>query len=162
MDCDLQDDISKIDEMLEHYRNGCEIVYGVRNDRRTDGSLYRFLSGGFYKIMHLFKTELVDQNSQFRLMSKKAVDMLREYKETEVFLPALVPLLGLKNEKVSYARLKRPAGKSGYSYGRLFRLAFSAITSHSAAPLGFITFGAVFSSVALSFLLNKMPISLLK
>ncbi len=147
MDCDLQDDLEILDDMLRHYADGCDIVYGVRSDRRADTPLYRFLSTGFYKVMKLCKTELVEQNSQYRAMSKKAVTMLREYDEREVFLPALVPLLGLKSAVVPYVRQERPAGESGYSFGRLFRLAFSAIRAYSFAPVGIITALSLLSSV---------------
>ncbi|MBQ6066622.1 MAG: glycosyltransferase family 2 protein [Clostridia bacterium] len=147
MDCDLQDDLEILDDMLRHYADGCDIVYGVRSDRSADTPLYRFLSGGFYKVMKLCKTELVEQNSQYRAMSKRAVKMLQEFGENEVFLPALVPLLGLKSAVVPYVRQERPAGDSGYSFGRLFRLAFSAIKSYSFAPVGIITALALLSAV---------------
>ena len=139
VDCDLQDDVNAMDEMLDRYEEGNEIVYGVRKKRIHEGRLHRRNAWLFYKLMRLCGTELVEEHSQFRLMSKRAVGMLSLYGEVNMFLPALVPLLGLKHTVVEHERWERTAGKSHYSIRKLMKLAAEAVTSFSAAPLALIT-----------------------
>lgn len=139
VDCDLQDDVNAMDEMLDRYEEGNEIVYGVRKKRIHEGRLHRRNAWLFYKLMRLCGTELVEEHSQFRLMSKRAVEMLSLYGEVNMFLPALVPLLGLKHTVVEHERWERTEGKSHYSIRKLMKLATEAVTSFSAAPLALIT-----------------------
>ena len=147
VDCDLQDDVNAMDEMLDRYEDGNEIVYGVRKKRVHEGRVHRSNAGLFYKLMKLCGTELVEEHSQYRLMSKRAIGMLSQYGEVNLFLPALVPLIGLKHAVVEHERWERTAGKSHYSVRKLFRLAVEAVTSFSAAPLALITLFTLFCGV---------------
>ena len=144
VDCDLQDDVSAMDEMLDRYEEGNEIVYGVRKKRVHEGRVHRNNAGLFYKLMKLCGTELVEEHSQYRLMSRRAVGMLAQYGEVNLFLPALVPLIGLKHTVVEHERWERAAGKTHYSVRKLTKLAAEAVTSFSAAPLALITLFALF------------------
>ena len=138
-DCDLQDDINAMDGMLTEYENGCEIVYGVRNRREKETAVHKSNAGVFYKLMKACGSELPPEHSQYRLMSKRAVEMLADYGEVNLFLPALVPTIGLKSATVAHLRTGRAAGKTNYSVMKLIRLAIEAVTSFSAAPLLLIT-----------------------
>ena len=146
-DCDLQDDINAMDEMLDRFDEGNEIVYGVRKKRVHEGVIHRNNAGLFYKLMKLCGTELVGEHSQYRLMSRRAVEMLSQYGEVNMFIPALVPLIGLKNTTVEHERMERAAGKSNYSFAKLVKLSVEAVTSFSSAPLALITLFTVFSVV---------------
>ena len=138
-DCDLQDDINAMDDMLTEYENGCEIVYGVRSRRDKETAIHKSNAGTFYKLMKACGSELPPEHSQYRLMSKRAVEMLADYGEVNLFLPALVPTIGLKSATVFHLRTERAAGKTNYSVMKLIRLAIVAVTSFSAAPLLLIT-----------------------
>lgn len=138
-DCDLQDDVNAMDGMLDEYEKGCEIVYGVRNKREKETAIHKNNAGIFYKLMKACGSELPPEHSQYRLMSKRAVEMLADYGEVNLFLPALVPTIGLKSATVSHLRTERAAGKTNYSVMKLIRLAIVAVTSFSAAPLLLIT-----------------------
>ena len=148
MDCDLQDDIDAVDRMLAEYHNGCELVFGVRSDRSKDSFSERTASGAFYKIMDLLQTGLVHEHANYRLMSKKALRLFREYTETNLYLPSAACLLGLKTGVVAHERFVRAAGTTGYSLMKRVRLAVDAITSYSAAPLWLLT-ATVFLNAAL-------------
>ena len=148
IDSDLQDDINAVDRMIEHYKNGCDIVYGVRNDRNSDPLVIRFTSFAFYKVMKKLKSDFVAEHSQYRLMSKKAILLLREFEEKDIFLPALVPSIGLKSATVEHIRHPRLAGKTHYNFSKRLGLAINAITSFSNAPLSIIT---VFAIIAFLF-----------
>ena len=139
IDCDLQDDINAMDGMLDEYEKGCEIVYGVRNRREKETAIHKNNAGLFYKLMKACGSELPPEHSQYRLMSKRAVEMLMDYGEVNMFIPALVPTIGLKSATVSHLRTERAAGKTHYSVMKLIRLAILAVTSFSSAPLLFIT-----------------------
>ena len=138
-DCDLQDDINAMDGMLTEYENGCEIVYGVRNRREKETAIHKNNAGIFYKLMKACGSELPPEHSQYRLMSKRAIGMLADYGEVNLFIPALVPTIGLKSATVAHLRSGRAAGKTNYSVMKLIRLAIEAVTSFSAAPLLLIT-----------------------
>ena len=146
-DCDLQDDINAMDGMLDAYEKGNEIVYGVRNIREKESFLHRNNAGLFYRLMSVCGSELPPEHSQYRLMSKRAIEMLADYGEVNLFIPALVPMLGLKSATVYYRRTERAAGKTNYSVKKLIRLAVMAVTSFSAAPLILITLFAVLCGV---------------
>lgn len=138
MDADLQDDINAIHEMISEYYLGNDIVYGVRSFRNEKSFFKPFSAGLFYKAMKAMGTELIPNHSQYRLMSKRALEALSEYGEVNLFLPALIPLLGFKNSIVYHKRIERFAGQSKYSIKSLFSLAFEAITSFSIIPIRLI------------------------
>lgn len=146
-DCDLQDDVKAMDRMLDEYEKGSEIVYGVRNRREKETAIHKNNAGMFYKLMKACGSELPPEHSQYRLMSKRAVEILKDYGEVNLFLPALVPTIGLKSATVAHLRTARAAGKSNYSVKKLIRLAIEAVTSFSAAPLGLITLFTVLCSM---------------
>ena len=146
-DCDLQDDINAMDKMLEEYEKGCEIVYGVRSRREKETFFHRNNAGMFYKLMTACGSELPPEHSQYRLMSKRAVEMLADYGEVNLFLPALVPTIGLKSATVSHLRTERAAGETHYPLKKLIRLSIEAVTSFSSAPLLFLTLFAALCGV---------------
>ncbi len=149
IDADLQDDINAVDDMLRAYSEGYEIVYGVRASRKNESFFIRATAALFYKLMKVLGTELIPNHSQYRLMSRRAVLALADYGEVNLFLPALVPLLGFKNTKVYHERIPRAEGRSKYSVKRLFLLAIQAITSFSLAPLRLLNWvGVLFLLVA--------------
>lgn len=135
MDADLQDDIHAIDEMIAKYYEGNDIVYGVRASRENEPVFIRASTRAFYKLMRVLGTELIPDHSQYRLMSRRALDALSLFEERNLFLPALIPLIGFKSAIVYHGRKKREVGKSKYSVKSLFRLACEAITSFSLKPL---------------------------
>ena len=138
MDVDLQDDIGAIDEMLEKYEAGCEVIYGVRSTRKDDSIIQRINSCGFYKVIRKLGADVVENHAEYRLMSKRAVLALGEYKETNLFLRGLVPMVGFKSDVVFYKREKRAAGKSHYPLKKLLALAYEAVTSLTLTPLRMI------------------------
>ena len=138
MDADLQDDINAFDKMLRYFSLGCEIVYGVRDNRKSDSFFKRNTASLFYKAMNHLGVELIYNSADFRLMSKKALDSLSKFKETNLFLRGIVPLLGYKTATVSYTRSKRIAGQSKYPLSKMLRLATDGITSFSIRPIRLI------------------------
>lgn len=138
LDADLQDDPAVIGEMLDAYGNGADIVCGVRNDRSSDGFLKRFSARAFYKLTRLLGVPGTADHADFRLMSRSAIESLREYPEVNLFLRALVPQLGYRQAVVYYSRKQRVAGRSKYSLARMMSLGLTGITSFSAAPLRLI------------------------
>lgn len=139
MDADLQDDIDTIDEMVEKYLNGADVVYGVRNSRKTDKFFKRFTAEAFYKFMKLMGVDLVFNHADFRLMSRRVLDALEGYKEVNLFLRGIVPNIGFKSENAYYERHERYAGESKYGLGKMISLAVDGITSFSVKPLGMIS-----------------------
>ena len=135
IDADLQDDTSVIREMVEEYHNGCEIVYGVRGSRKSDSFFKRTTAEGFYKLLAALGVKTVFNHADFRLMSAKALNELAEYKETNLYLRGLIPLLGLKTGKVVYERKERLAGESKYPLKKMLALALNGITSFSVQPI---------------------------
>lgn len=148
MDSDLQDDIGAVDEMLALFAAGNDVVLGVRNDRSSDGALERLSSKLFYVMMKAAKTGLVTEHSNYRLLSKKAVALLLENLPANYFLPCAASDLRLPRATVSYRRLKRVAGDSGYSLSGKLRLAKDAVFAHSAFPLKLISLAGVLSLLA--------------
>lgn len=140
IDADLQDDINVIVDMLNEYEKGNDIVYGVRNDRKTDSFFKRFTAQSFYKVMALMGVKSVYNHADFRLMSNRAVKQLSNYKERNLFLRGLVPLIGYNTTCVYYARKERQAGESKYPLKKMISFAFDGITSFSIKPISFITF----------------------
>lgn len=144
MDADLQDDIDAIDGMLEKFAAGCDVVYGVRMDRKTDGALKRMTAEGYYRLLKRMGAEVVFNHADFRLLSRRALDALAEYGEVNLFLRGIVPMLGFKSDVVYYARAERFAGKSKYSPKKMLGLAWEGITSLSIRPIRIVTaLGAV-------------------
>ncbi|WP_282676090.1 glycosyltransferase family 2 protein [Lactococcus cremoris] len=139
MDADLQDDINAIDEMLEKFENdGCDVVYGVRDNRETDTVFKRRTAGAFYKLMQGLGSQSVPNHADFRLMSRRALEGLAQFPEQNLFLRGMVPLVGYKSEIVYYKRGERFAGESKYPLKRMISFAIDGITSTSAAPMRLI------------------------
>lgn len=139
IDADVQDDVNAIDKMVEDFYNGNEIVYGVRDSRESDSFFKRATAQGFYKMMSLMGVESVYNHADFRLMSSRAVKALLEFKEVNLFLRGLVPLVGFKSSVVTYARSPRLAGESKYPLKKMLKFAFDGITSFSIKPIRLIT-----------------------
>lgn len=139
MDADLQDDINAIDGFLEKREEGCEIVYGVRSSRETDTKFKRGTAQAYYKVLAKMGVEITYNHADYRLMSKKAVEGLAEFKEVNLFLRGLVPMIGYKSDIVTYKRAKRQAGESKYPLKKMISFAFEGITSLSVKPIKLIT-----------------------
>lgn len=138
MDADLQDDIDAVDAMIDKYHAGAEIVYGVRNDRSTDSAFKRGTAQLFYKMMKIMDAEIVYNHADFRLMSKRAVDELMNFKEVNLFLRGIVPLIGFKTDIVEYERHERIAGESKYPLKKMLSFAVDGVTSFSIKPINMI------------------------
>jgi polyisoprenyl-phosphate glycosyltransferase len=139
VDADLQDDLGVIPTMLDKFASGADIVYGVRTSRGTDTLFKRLTAEGYYKVLDWLGVEVVFNHADYRLMSRRAVEALREFPETNVFLRGLVPQLGFPSATVGYERAERFAGESKYPIGKMLALAWQGVTSFSAAPLRAIT-----------------------
>ncbi len=135
LDADLQDDINVIDEFIDKFTQGCDIVYGVRSSRKTDTAFKRTTALAFYKIMHFLGVEMVYNHADYRLMSKRALEALSEYKEVNLFLRGIVPLIGFKTATVKYERFERFAGESKYPLKKMIAFAVDGITSFSVKPI---------------------------
>ena len=144
IDADLQDDISVIGEMVKKYNDGTDIVYGVRSVRTSDTFFKRFTAEGFYKLMKVMGIKSVYNHADFRLMSKRALDGLSQFKERNLFLRGIVPTIGYKSECVYYERKERLAGESKYPVSKMMSFAFDGITSFSIKPMLFITGMGIF------------------
>lgn len=152
IDADLQDDIDAFEPMLEQYRQGSEIVLGVRNDRTTDAKFKRWTAGMHYWLASRFGMETVPNHADFRLMSKRAIDLLGQYRERNLYLRGIVPLLGLSTSRVYYKRGERLAGETKYGLRQMLALSVQGITSFSIAPLRIISvLGLVVFIVSTSF-----------
>ena len=150
IDADLQDDTNVIEEMVDKYNQGIDIVYGVRNDRSSDSFFKRFTAQSFYRVMNMLGAKSVYNHADFRLMSKRAMDELALYKETHLFLRGIMPELGFKTDRVYYSRKERMAGESKYPLKKMLSFAFNGITSFSVKPLTMILwlgFIAIFISI---------------
>lgn len=139
VDADLQDDLEAIPKMLREYYAGCDIVYGVRSSRDKDTFFKRFTAEGYYTLLQKLGIEVVFNHADYRLMSRRAVEALRAFPESSVFLRGLIPQLGFRTSHVEYARSERFAGESKYPLGKMLALAWQGVTSFSAAPLRAIT-----------------------
>ena len=138
MDADLQDDINAIDEMLEKYHNGCDIVYGVRSSRKKDSWFKKTTSQGFYKFMKLMGIDIVYNHADYRLTSKRVLEHFSDYKEVNLFLRGMFPLIGYQSDIVYYERKERVAGTSKYPLKKMLNFAWDGITSFSVRPIRFI------------------------
>lgn len=138
MDADLQDDINAIDEFIENYNKGYEVVYGVRNCRKKDSFFKKITAEGFYKFMKFMGVDIVYNHADYRLLGKQALEGLFEFKEVNLFLRGLVPLVGFKSTNVYYSRDKRFAGESKYPLKKMLSFAFDGISSLSVKPIRMI------------------------
>ena len=138
IDADLQDDIGVIEEMIDEYLAGADIVYGVRSERKTDTFFKRFTAQSFYRVMELMGVKTVYNHADFRLMSARAMKQLGQYKERNLFLRGMVPLIGYKTAMVTYARKERLAGESKYPLKKMLSFAWDGITSFSIKPISMI------------------------
>ena len=150
MDADLQDDINAIDEMLVKYYEGNHVVYGVRSARKTDTFFKRFTARSFYKFMKLMGADVVYDHADYRLMSSRVLKELAGYREVNLFLRGLVPLIGFQSCKVYYERHERFAGKSKYPLKKMLAFAVNGITSFSTKPLKLITGAGFLMSLSTS------------
>lgn len=148
IDCDGQDDINAMDDMLREYAAGCDVVYGVRSKRDTDTWFKRTTAQGFYKVMKALGADTVYNHADYRLMSRRALDGLAQFGEVNLFLRGLVPLVGYRSSSVYYERAERLAGESHYPLKKMLAFAFDGITSLSIKPIRIITALGFFISIA--------------
>lgn len=154
LDADLQDDPDAIDRMIDQWIDGSDIVYGVRSARKTDTFFKRFTAESFYRIMELMGAQIVFNHADYRLLSRRALEALAEYREVNLFLRGMIPTIGFKTSTVTYERNERFAGESKYPLKKMLALAWNGITSFSTRPLEMIvTFGAILMAVAAVLLL---------
>lgn len=151
IDCDGQDDINAMDKMVAEYLGGCDVVYGVRSSRETDSFFKRTTAQGFYKLLSKMGAEVVYNHADYRLLSARVLKELANFREVNLFLRGMVPLVGFKSTCVEYARAERLAGESKYPFKKMLALAADGITSLSVKPLRLITSFGVFVAV-LSFI----------
>ena len=149
IDCDGQDDINAMDAMVDAYHDGCEVVYGVRSKRDTDTFFKRFTAESFYTLLNAMGADVVFNHADYRLMSARVLKEFANFKEVNLFLRGMVPLVGFKSTRVTYERHERIAGESHYPLTKMLGLAFDGITSLSVKPIRFITgFGMVVALVS--------------
>lgn len=149
IDCDGQDDINAMDAMVDAYRDGCEVVYGVRSKRETDTFFKRFTAESFYKLLNAMGAEVVFNHADYRLMSARVLQEFANFKEVNLFLRGMAPLVGFKSTSVTYERHERIAGESHYPLSKMLSLAFDGITSLSVKPIRMITgFGVLVAAVS--------------
>lgn len=139
IDADLQQDIEALDGFIEAYQKGSEVVYGVRNDRNSDGFLKKMTATCFYKMMNLLGSNVMENHADYRLLSKTAITALEEYKEVNLFLRGLIPTMGFPSDIVYFDVKEREAGKSKYTFKKMVKLAADGITSMSTRPIQLIT-----------------------
>ena len=154
IDCDGQDDINAIDKMIDEYIGGADIVYGVRCSRKSDTWFKRTTAQGFYKFLNRMGVEVVYNHADYRLLSSRVIRELKNFKEVNIFLRGMVPLIGFKSTCVAYERHERIAGESHYPLKKMLALAFDGITSLSIKPIRFIaSFGLLVAAVSFIFII---------
>ncbi len=154
MDADLQDDIDAVDEMISKYEGGCSIVYGVRNDRTSDSFFKRSTAEGYYRFLHSMGVEAISNHADFRLMDRRSLMALAQYKEVNLFLRGIVPMLGFRTDQVFFTRKKRAAGESKYPLRKMLSLAVDGITSFSVKPIRMIrNTGILFCLISLALII---------
>lgn len=157
LDADLQDDVDALDKFVQKYLEGCDVVYGVRNKRETDTWFKRTTAEGFYKVMGMLGVDVVFNHADYRLMSRRALEALSEYREVNLFLRGMVPLIGYKSDCVYYDRHERFAGESKYPLKKMISFALDGITSFSVKPLKLISnFGIIVSILSVFGLLYAL------
>ncbi len=139
LDADLQDDVDAINAMLQKRREGCDIVYGVRSSRKTDTGFKRITAQGYYKLLKFLGVDITYNHADYRLMSKRALEGLEKFKEVNLFLRGIIPMIGFKSDVVTYERHERVAGESKYPLKKMLAFAFEGITSLSIKPIRLIT-----------------------
>ena len=150
MDADLQDDIEVMDQMIDKYYSGADVVYGVRSERKKDSLFKRSTARGFYKLMNRLGAKTVMDHADYRLLSKRVLNALAGYKEVNLFLRGIIPMIGFKSDVVYYERAERFAGESKYPLGKMIAFAIEGVTGLSIKPIRLITalgFGVFFISV---------------
>ena len=157
MDADLQDDIDAVDGMLEKFHEGCDVVYGVRSARDTDTAFKKGTAQSFYKLINMMGGELVYDHADYRLLSKRALEALSEYKEANLFLRGIIPMMGYKSAIVTYERGERVAGESKYPLKKMLAFAWEGITSLTARPISMIMWAGV-AIAALCFVLAAVSL----
>lgn len=151
IDADLQDDLDAIPKMIRAFAEGSDVVYGVRSDRTSDTFFKRFTAEGYYRVLGLLGVDVVFNHADYRLMSRRVVEALRDHRESNVFLRGLIPTLGFRSSQVDYERRERFAGESKYPLSKMLALAWQGVTSFSAAPLRMITvLGVSVSAISLA------------
>lgn len=162
MDADLQDDINAIDEMIEKYSNGCDIVYGVRSARKKDTLFKRLTAEGFYKFMKKMGVDIIYNHADYRLMSKRAVEKLESFEEVNLFLRGIIPLIGYKYDIVYYERNERFAGESKYPLKKMLNFAWDGITSFSVKPIRLVlNLGILIFAVSILVLCYSLVVKIL-
>ena len=157
MDADLQDDIDAVDAMLEKYEDGCDIVYGVRSSRKKDTAFKRMTAEGFYRLLRSFGVEVVFNHADYRLMSRRALKGLSEFREVNLFLRGIVPMVGYRHDCVYYERKERFAGESKYPLKKMLAFAFEGITSLSIKPIRMIlTVGVLLFFISIAMLIYSL------
>lgn len=147
IDADLQDDINAITGMIEKYKAGAMVVYGVRNDRQSDSWFKRSTAEGFYKLMQSMGVPVVFNHADFRLMDRRVLQELGNFREVNMFLRGVVPLIGFTNEKVYYKRLERAAGETKYPLSKMALFAWNGITSFSTFPMRLVLYFGAFNFI---------------
>lgn len=162
MDADLQDDINAIDEMIDKYNNGCDIVYGVRSSRKKDTWFKKTTAQGFYKFMRFMGVDVVYNHADYRLTSKRVLDEFENFKEVNLFLRGMFPLVGYSSDVVYYERAERFAGESKYPLKKMLNFAWDGITSFSVRPIRMVlNVGIIIFVVSLLVLLYCLIVKLL-
>lgn len=138
IDADLQQDIEALDQFIECYKKGAEVVYGVRNDRSSDGGFKKLTALMYYKLMSLLGSKVIKNHADYRLVSRKVLDALAQYKETNLFLRGLIPTMGFESDIVYFDVKEREAGESKYTLSKMLNLAIDGITSFTVRPLHMI------------------------
>lgn len=154
IDCDGQDDLGAMEQMVKEYLGGCEVVYGVRDNRKSDSMFKRTTSQGFYKLLRAMGADVIYNHADYRLISARALRELANFKEVNLFLRGMVPLVGFKSTSVYYKRTERMAGKSHYPLRKMISLALDGITSLSIKPLQLISgLGIIMSVISFAFVI---------
>ncbi len=157
LDADLQDDIGVLNEFVQKYKQGCDVVYGVRSSRQTDSGFKRATAQGFYKFMKVLGVDVIYNHADYRLMSRRALDALSEYHETNLFLRGIIPLIGYQSATVFYERHERFAGESKYPLKKMLSFALDGISSFSVKPLKIISnLGILISVLSIAGLLYAL------
>lgn len=145
IDADLQQDINAIDDFVKCYKNGADVVYGVRNTREGDGFFKKFTALSYYKFMHLMGSKILENHADYRLISRKVINALRQYNESNLFLRGLIPSLGFPSDIVYFDTKERTGGETKYTLSKMFKLATDGITSFTIRPLRIISFTGFFT-----------------
>lgn len=161
MDCDGQDDLDAMDKMIDEYYNGSEVVYGIRDSREKDTFFKKNTALIFYKLMNLMGTPVIYNHAEYRLMSSKVLKSFSDFKEVNIFLRGLFPLIGFKSTSVYYSRKERQAGDSHYPFSKMLNLALDGITSFSSLPLRLIfMFGIILFIISAIFMISSLCLGL--